>query len=106
MSQHQEITPMSQALSQTQSQLDRLQAIINYPDANEDDYMTTTEDEYEDDEIDSEFSYELTAQEQWEESLKQINGLVNFIIFPMIGKVLGRRFSHLLWRRIADWWFI
>ncbi|KAG2732564.1 hypothetical protein G9P44_004981 [Scheffersomyces stipitis] len=92
------------SLPHSQSQLDRLHAIINYPQAEEDDYMSSTEEEYEDD--DSEYSYDLTAQEQWEESIKQIKGLINFIIFPLIGKVAGRRFSHLIWRRVAEWWFV
>lgn len=54
-------------------------------------------------ELDSE--YYLTAQEQWEESIKQIEGLVNFVIVPLVGKLLGRRTAHVLWRRFANWYF-
>ncbi|KAF3985990.1 hypothetical protein FT663_05068 [Candidozyma haemuli var. vulneris] len=53
----------------------------------------------------SDSEYYLSAQEQWEESLKQIEGLVNFVLVPLIGKLLGRRTAHVLWRRFADWYF-
>lgn len=55
---------------------------------------------------DSESEYELSAQKQWEESIKQINGLVNLVFFPLVGKLLGRRTAHFVWRRFAEWWFI
>lgn len=59
-----------------------------------------------DSDYDSEYT-ELTAQEQWEESLEQINGLMNWIIFPLVGKVLGRRVSKIIWNRIANvWWAV
>lgn len=51
-------------------------------------------------------SYQLSAQEQWEESVRQINTLLSFIIFPLVGKLLGRRFAHYVWKNIANWWFI
>ncbi|CAH6722938.1 mitochondrial import protein 2 [[Candida] jaroonii] len=56
-----------------------------------------TEEEF----SDYESEYGLSAQEQWEESMKQINGLVNWIIVPLIGKILGRRVSKIIWARIA-----
>ncbi|SGZ46802.1 CIC11C00000000167 [Sungouiella intermedia] len=54
---------------------------------------------------DSGSEFELSAQEQWEESIKQVTGLVNFVLFPMIGKLLGRRTAHIVWRHFAEWWF-
>lgn len=54
---------------------------------------------------DSSMDYEVSAQEHWEESIKQITGLVNFVLFPMIGKLLGRRTAHFVWLRVAEWWF-
>lgn len=54
-------------------------------------------------ELDSE--YNLLAQEQWEESLKQIEGLVNFVLMPLIGRLLGRRTAHIVWRHFANWYF-
>ncbi|KAI3404005.2 hypothetical protein KGF56_003164 [Candida oxycetoniae] len=49
--------------------------------------------------------YQISAQEQWEESMKQIQTLLSLIIFPLIGKLLGRRTSKFIWRKFADWWF-
>lgn len=53
----------------------------------------------------SESEYGVSAQEQWEESIKQITGLVNYVLFPVIGKLLGRRTAHFVWLRFANWWF-
>lgn len=53
----------------------------------------------------SDSEYGLTAQQQWEESIEQIRGLVNLVLFPLLGKVLGRRTAHIIWHRFADWWF-
>mmetsp|Transcript_5043 Transcript_5043/g.5607 ORF Transcript_5043/g.5607 Transcript_5043/m.5607 type:complete len:85 (+) Transcript_5043:5667-5921(+) len=72
-------------------------------DETDSDYLTDSDSQYYDD---SSSEYELTAQEQWEESLKQINNFINLIIFPLLGKVIGRRFSHIIWRKFANWWFI
>ncbi|CUM46102.1 uncharacterized protein AC631_01406 [Debaryomyces fabryi] len=72
-------------------------------DETDSDYLTDSDSQYYDD---SGSEYDLTAQEQWEESLKQVNNLINLIIFPLIGKVIGRRFSHIIWRKFANWWFI
>lgn len=54
-------------------------------------------------ETDSE--YDLTAQEHWDESVKQITALVSFVIFPLLGKFLGRKSAHIIWRKVANWWF-
>ncbi|KAM9924700.1 hypothetical protein OXX59_004344 [Metschnikowia pulcherrima] len=53
----------------------------------------------------TESEYDVSAQEQWDESIKQITGLVNFVIFPLLGKLLGRRTAHIIWRKVAKWWF-
>ncbi|KAM9904826.1 hypothetical protein OXX80_003813 [Metschnikowia pulcherrima] len=53
----------------------------------------------------TESEYDVSAQEQWDESIKQITGLVNFVIFPLLGKLLGRRTAHIIWRKVANWWF-
>lgn len=77
------------------------------------DYNNFTEDDsdidYDSDYSGSEYSigsYEVSAQEQWEESMKQIQALLSFVLFPLIGKLLGRRFSKVIWRRFADWWWL
>jgi hypothetical protein len=34
------------------------------------------------------------AQQEWEESLRQLNLLVSVVLLPYFGKWLGRRWSH------------
>lgn len=43
---------------------------------------------------DSEEEYRL-AQEEWEESLNQLQQLVSVVLLPFFGKWLGRRWSHI-----------
>lgn len=51
--------------------------------------------EYYDDDEDSGYQYDLSdAQEQWEESLRQIEEVMLFIIVPVVGKFFGRRFAY------------
>lgn len=64
------------------------------------------EDELLDYSSESEYEYELSAQEHWEESVKQLTMLFSIVVFPLIGKLLGRRFSKIIWRRVANWWFV
>lgn len=67
------------------------------------------EDEFDDDSYlsDSDLSDDLlTAQQQWEESMNQITGLFNLVLFPLVGKVIGRRTAHIIWAKFANWWFI
>lgn len=73
--------------------------------------FTSEESEYDanssdnsDYETDSEY-LELSAEEQWQESMQQFNHIFSCVLFPLVGKMLGRKFSHLLWNRVADWWF-
>lgn len=54
---------------------------------------------------DTESEYVITAQQQWDESIGQLNELVSHVLFPLAGKLLGRRTAHSLWHRIADWIF-
>jgi hypothetical protein len=52
----------------------------------DDDRSTTSsydEDEY------------LLAQQEWEESIEQLQQLVGVVLLPFVGKWLGRRCSHL-----------
>jgi len=43
---------------------------------------------------DSDEEYRL-AQEEWEESLQQLQQLFSVVLLPFVGKWLGRRWSHL-----------
>lgn len=54
----------------------------------------------------TETEYSMDAQRQWEESVKQLTGLVNNVLFPLLGKLIGRRTAHLIWHRFADWYFL
>lgn len=51
--------------------------------------------------LDSEASYDSDeeyrlAQQEWEESLQQLQQLVSVVVLPMFGKLLGRQWSY--WR--------
>lgn len=35
------------------------------------------------------------SQLQWQESMNQLTGLINFIIIPLVGRMLGRRFANI-----------
>ncbi|CAH2448813.1 Hypothetical protein PP7435_CHR2-2661 [Komagataella phaffii CBS 7435] len=58
----------------------------------------------------SEYSYDSDlvhevyrdAQKEWEESMIQLTTLLNFVLIPIIGRVIGRRFANSLWARIAN----
>ncbi|PPQ64759.1 hypothetical protein CVT26_002703 [Gymnopilus dilepis] len=50
------------------------------------------------DSYDSDEEYRL-AQQEWEESLQQLQQLVAVVLLPYVGKWLGRRWSHILYAR-------
>ncbi|KDQ63514.1 hypothetical protein JAAARDRAFT_120068 [Jaapia argillacea MUCL 33604] len=50
---------------------------------------TTSSDDY----YDSDDEYRL-AQQEWEESIQQLQQLVSMVLLPFFGKWLGRRWSH------------
>jgi hypothetical protein len=54
----------------------------------------------------------LLAQQEWEESVEQLQKLLSFVLLPMAGKYFGRTFSYwgesvnaLNWRGIVDYAF-
>ena len=60
------------------------------------------EDVYLSDE-DTSLSNELAdAQRQWEESLQQLNKLLNWVLLPLLGKYIGRRMAKTLWSRFIE----
>ncbi|CAI4620715.1 BAI_1a_G0035540.mRNA.1.CDS.1 [Saccharomyces cerevisiae] len=60
------------------------------------------EDGYLSDE-DTSLSNELAdAQRQWEESLQQLNKLLNWVLLPLLGKYIGRRMAKTLWNRFIE----
>ena len=42
------------------------------------------------------------ARRQWEESLVQLNQVVNWVILPLLGKFLGRRMAIWTWKWVAN----
>ncbi|KAJ7596908.1 hypothetical protein C8J56DRAFT_773510 [Mycena floridula] len=48
----------------------------------------------------SEDDYRL-AQQEWDENLHQLQQLVSMVLFPMLGKYLGRRWSHWAFERYS-----
>lgn len=52
---------------------------------------------------DTSLSNELAdAQRQWEESLQQLNKLLNWVLLPLLGKYIGRRMAKTLWSRFIE----
>ncbi|KIY50576.1 hypothetical protein FISHEDRAFT_20196, partial [Fistulina hepatica ATCC 64428] len=48
--------------------------------------------------LDSDDSY-LQAQQEWEESLRQLTQLFSMVLMPLLGRLLGRRWSY--WSSLA-----
>lgn len=58
-------------------------------------YEYEDEDDEDDDTSDYYGEYQMSdAQAQWEESLRQIEQLLTFILIPVVGKFFGRRFAY------------
>lgn len=49
------------------------------------------QDLYSDEDQDSLYDYD--AEAEWEESKEQLNALFSLVIFPFVGKWLGKKFS-------------
>lgn len=78
-----------------------------------------SEDQYSEDESEYDRLRKDRAQEEWDESMRQLEGLFNFLVIPIVGKFFGRRFSYygklhnrhtcpifanyLVWRKYVDW---
>ncbi|KAJ6257330.1 hypothetical protein Dda_8219 [Drechslerella dactyloides] len=54
--------------------------------------------------IDSEDTeHESDAEQEWQESLKQLELLLTMVIVPFAGKWLGRRCAFWVWARFMEW---
>lgn len=49
------------------------------------------DEQYSEEDEDSLYSYD--AEAEWEESKQQLNALFSLVIFPYLGKYLGKKFS-------------
>ncbi|KAK3499023.1 uncharacterized protein B0T23DRAFT_6463 [Neurospora hispaniola] len=52
---------------------------------------------------DSEYDDESDAQKEWEQSLEQLQLLLNLVLIPFAGKFLGRKFAYWSWGRYMEW---
>ncbi|GMM51686.1 Mim2 protein [Starmerella bacillaris] len=43
------------------------------------------------------------AQQHWDESIAQLETAVFFVLCPLIGKMIGRKFAKSIWHRFVDW---
>ncbi|KAM7183688.1 hypothetical protein V8F20_012528 [Naviculisporaceae sp. PSN 640] len=51
----------------------------------------------------SETDSESDAQQEWEESLEQLQLLLTMVIVPFAGKFFGRKFAYWSWARYMEW---
>lgn len=43
------------------------------------------------------------AQQEWEESLEQLQLIMTIFLVPLAGKFLGRKFAYWSWARYMEW---
>lgn len=43
----------------------------------------------------------INAEKQWQESLEQLSHAINWLLLPLLGKFMGRRFARAVWSRVA-----
>lgn len=60
--------------------------------------------EYGTDEIDDILQSQLLeAQQHWEESLEQLNKVLNWVLLPLVGKFIGRRMAKVIWKQVMEY---
>lgn len=89
---------------------DELLEAYDYEDTEEEEGAESGEEdeaEYSDygtDPLDDYFDAQLLdAQRQWEESLEQLNKVLNWILLPLVGKFLGRRVAKTIWKQAMEY---
>ncbi len=76
--------------------------------AKEDEEISESEEEEEeDDDDDSSYTYEseivdYNLDKEWQDIVTQCNSLVFLVLIPVVGRMIGRRFAHYIWHRVAD----
>lgn len=43
----------------------------------------------------------INAEKQWQESLEQLSHAINWLLLPLLGKYMGRKFARIVWSRVA-----
>ncbi|GAV53782.1 hypothetical protein ZYGR_0AK02840 [Zygosaccharomyces rouxii] len=83
--------------------------LLDTYDEDEESPLNEEEEEYSDYESDLMDDYYetqlLDAQKQWEESLDQLNKVLNWILLPLVGKFLGRRVAKTIWKRVMEYYW-
>lgn len=105
--------PLRQEVSEVVGELEAEAELLdayNYDETEEgEDTESSGDDEaeysdYESDPLDDYFDARLLdAQQQWEESLEQLNKVLNWILLPLIGKFLGRRVAKTIWKQSMEY---
>lgn len=72
---------------------------LNDDQINTDDSIVSDSEESSEDEYDLQL---VEAQRQWEESLAQLNRVLNWVILPLLGKFVGRRCAVWTWKYFAN----
>lgn len=92
--------------------LDGMETEAELLDAYDEDEESPLDDEegeysdYESDLMDDYYEAQLLdAQQQWEESLDQLNKVLNWILLPLVGRFLGRRIAKTIWKRAMDYFW-
>ncbi|TQS37092.1 hypothetical protein Golomagni_02446 [Golovinomyces magnicellulatus] len=70
--------------------------------------ISHSEDDYESlpssDITDDTFSDDISdAQEEWENSLRQLDMIISMVIVPYVGKYFGRKFAIWSWAKFMHW---
>ncbi|KAL9113753.1 MAG: hypothetical protein Q9227_002198 [Pyrenula ochraceoflavens] len=46
---------------------------------------------------------ESDAEREWRESIQQLELLLNMVVVPLLGKMVGRKFAYWGWKRYMEW---
>ncbi|EDO18220.1 hypothetical protein Kpol_543p50 [Vanderwaltozyma polyspora DSM 70294] len=96
---------------QRKEEQDIMEEMVHSKDEDGDEEQEEEEEEEEEESTDSDEYDEdllleaqlLDAQRQWEESLQQLNKVLNWLFLPLLGKFLGRRTSRVIWKRVMNY---
>ncbi|CAI7671574.1 unnamed protein product [Penicillium bialowiezense] len=57
----------------------------------------------EESDLDTLSEYSSDAEEEWRESIQQLELLLSMVLVPFIGKLMGRRCAYWSWSRFMQW---
>lgn len=100
---HQQSQSLAQQQETENSDLNSSIVIVNHPQGEQQDYASidndddNNDDNNDDDDDDDVMSYnslDSDAEREWEESKRQFELMLNFVMIPFIGKFLGRKCAY------------